>query len=260
MNSYELSRRWFDWCFENPEKISPNHTALFFFCIEHCNRLGWKEKFGLPSEMAKDAIGIKSYNTYIKVFRDLEEWGFIKVIQKSKNQYSANIIAISNFNKAHGKALDKAIIKHLTKHDESTCESICSIDKPLTNEPLTINKGTIEFELFWNLYDKKVGKKDAIEKKWNKLSKSIQQEILDYVPKYILSQPDKKYRKNPESFLNGKAWENELIGLKETNPTIIHPHPDSFPNDYEWWKYATKHNLPHEISQEDVIYYQNLSK
>jgi hypothetical protein len=87
MNSYELSRKWFDWSFENPEKISPNHSALYFFAIEHCNRLGWREKFGFPTEMAKDAIGIKSYNTYVKTLNDLVDWGFIKMIQRSKNQY-----------------------------------------------------------------------------------------------------------------------------------------------------------------------------
>ena len=129
MNSYELSRKWFDWSFENPEKISPNHSALYFFAIEHCNRLGWRKKFGFPTEMAKDAIGIKSYNTYIKTLNDLVSWGFIEMIERSKNQYSANIIALSNFDKALDKALDKAIVKHVTKHDES----ISSIDKPITN-------------------------------------------------------------------------------------------------------------------------------
>jgi hypothetical protein len=81
-NSYELSRNWFDWCFENPEKINANHTAMYFFIIEHCNRLGWKEKFGLPMEMTKDALGISNYRTYSKTFNDLVEWGFIKVIEK----------------------------------------------------------------------------------------------------------------------------------------------------------------------------------
>lgn len=138
MNSYELSRKWFDWCFENPEKISPNHSALYFFAIEHCNRLGWRNKFGFPTEMAKDAIGIKSYNTYIKTLNDLVEWGFIEMIERSKNQYSSNIIALSNFNKALNKALDKAIVKASEKQRESTSESICSIDKPITNNLLTI--------------------------------------------------------------------------------------------------------------------------
>lgn len=139
LTSYDLSRNWFDWCFENPEKINPSHSALYFFCIEHCNRLGWKEKFGLPSTMAKDAIGIKSYNTYIKTFRDLVDWGFIKVISASKNQYSANVIALSKNNKAHNKALDKAITKHVTKQ----MQSIDSINKPITIEP--INNITYRF-------------------------------------------------------------------------------------------------------------------
>jgi hypothetical protein len=128
MNGYELSRKWFDWSFENPEQINPNHTALYFFIIEHCNRLGWKEKFGLPTTMAKEAIGIRSYNTYINTLNDLVEFGFINLIEKSKNQYSSNIIALSNFDKAHDKALDKALIKHTTKQGES----IVSIDKQET--------------------------------------------------------------------------------------------------------------------------------
>lgn len=136
MNSYELSRKWFDWSFENPELISPNHSALYFFAIEHCNRLGWRKKFGFPTEMAKDAIGIKSYKTYINTLNDLVSWGFIEMVEKSKNQYSANIIALVEFTEAHTKALDKAMLKHVSKQDESTCQSIVSIDKHITNEHL----------------------------------------------------------------------------------------------------------------------------
>lgn len=148
ISGYSLSREWFDFCFENPEKIRPNHTALYFFIIEHCNRLGWKNKFGLPTTVAKDAIGIRSYNTYIKTLNDLVEFGFINLIEKSKNQYSANIVALSKFDKALDRALDKAIIKEevcsIKKQQstgestiQSTGESISSINKPLTKEPLT---------------------------------------------------------------------------------------------------------------------------
>lgn len=136
MNSYELSRAWFDFCFENPDKVKPNHTALYFFCIEHCNRLGWKERFGLPTTMAKEAIGIRSYNTYKNTLFELVEFGFIKMVETSKNQYSSNIIALSKFNKALDKALDKALIKHTSKQSESTHQSIDSIIKQLTKEQL----------------------------------------------------------------------------------------------------------------------------
>ena len=125
INGYSLSRIWFDWCFENPEKISPNHTALYFFCIEHCNRLGWKRKFGLPTTMAKEAIGIRSYNTYIKTLNELVSFGFISMIEKSKNQYSSNIVALSNFD----KALDKALIKHTTKQGESNSSIVKQVNK-----------------------------------------------------------------------------------------------------------------------------------
>jgi hypothetical protein len=140
MNSYELSRAFIDYAFENPDKIKPNHYAVFFFAIEHCNRLGWKRKFGLPTTTTMEAIGIKSYNTYISSLRELVDWGFIKMIEKSKNQHSSNIVELSNFNKALGKALDKALIKHATKQDESTSEStsesIDSINKQLNKEQL----------------------------------------------------------------------------------------------------------------------------
>ena len=141
MNGYELSRKWFDWSFENPERINPNHTALYFFIIEHCNRLGWKEKFGLPTTMAKEAIGIRSYNTYINTLNDLVEFGFINLIEKSKNQYSSNIVALSNFDKAPDKALDKAMIKHGTKQRESNS----SIDKQETKKQETIEQRKLLF-------------------------------------------------------------------------------------------------------------------
>lgn len=141
MDVYKLSRNWFDYCFDHPDEIKPVHTALYFFCIEHCNRLGWKEKFGLPTTMAKEAIGIHSYNTYITTLNDLIKWGFIILVQKSVNQYSSNIIALSKNNKATDKALDKALVKHTSKHSikqsestvQSTVQSIDSIDLQYTN-------------------------------------------------------------------------------------------------------------------------------
>jgi len=147
MNGYELSRKWFDFSFENPEKVKPIHTAIYFFAVEHWNRLGGKDKFGFPSQMTMEAIGVKSYTTYGKALKELSEWGFIIFIEMSKNQYSANIISIcapSKNEKARDKALDKALITHTSKQCESTNQSTVSIDKPLTNKPikpLTTDKG-----------------------------------------------------------------------------------------------------------------------
>jgi hypothetical protein len=143
MDYFKLTRTFWDFTFENPEKIKPNHCALYLFIVEHCNRLGWKRKFGLPTTMAKDAIGIRSYNTYINTLNDLVDFGLIEMIEVSKNQYSSNIVAISNFDKALDKALDKASIKHVTKQSESTIQSIDSIDKHITNKQIN-NKASLE--------------------------------------------------------------------------------------------------------------------
>ena len=134
MTGYELSRDWFDFCFENPDKVKPTHAALYFFAIEHCNRLGWKRKFGFPSQMAMEALGIKNWRTYSKVLNDLVSFGFIEMIQVSKNQYSSNIIAIVKNTKATTKALDKALQKHHTKQGQSTV----SIDKQLNKETIEL--------------------------------------------------------------------------------------------------------------------------
>jgi hypothetical protein len=149
LNSYELSRKWFDWCFENPEKISPNHAAIYFFAIEHCNRLGWRSKFGFPTQMVMDAVGIKKHQTYIKYFNDLVEWGFFDLVQKSQNQYSANIISLISAKPKSGKALDKAIINHAAKQTETIGQSNSSIIKPdnhITINNITINQFFIDFE------------------------------------------------------------------------------------------------------------------
>lgn len=131
-NGYELSRDWFDFCFDNPEKIRPIHTAIYFFAVEHCNRLGWKQKFGFPSQMVMEAIGVKNWRTYSKGLSEVVDFGFIQMIETSKNQYSSNIIAIAKNTKAPTKALDKALQKHSTKHSQSTV----SIDKQLNKEQL----------------------------------------------------------------------------------------------------------------------------
>lgn len=141
MTGYEYSRNFFDWAFENPDINTPNHTATYMWIIDKWNRSGQVQKLVLPSSESMAAIGVKSYNTYIKVLQDLIEFGFIEMIQKSKNQFTANIIALSNFDKALDKALDKAMIKHTTKQHESTIQSTDESNYSIYKQS---NKVTIE--------------------------------------------------------------------------------------------------------------------
>jgi hypothetical protein len=144
MDTFKLSKDFFDWGFENTDIVKPIHSAIYFFAIDKCNRLGWKEKFGFPSSHCMEAIGVRSYNTYKGALDDLVEWGFIEMIKKSRNQHTSNIIAISKYDKATNKALTKATAKHDTEQSESYIQSDGSIDILRTKEP--INLITLEQE------------------------------------------------------------------------------------------------------------------
>jgi hypothetical protein len=196
MNGYDLSRDWFNFCFENPEKIRPTHTALYFFAIEHCNRLAWKEVFGLPTTMAMEAIGIRSYKTYKQTLTDIVDWGFLRMVEVSKNQHSSNKVALVKNTEAHTEALDKAMLKHVSKQVQSTV----SINKPinqLTNKPLTedsmyqqIQEATSHTELIplWQEYLKTKGRYmtlfeiDVLENTWRlKSLPTLKEEIISAI-------------------------------------------------------------------------------
>ncbi len=228
MNSYELSRNWFNYCFDNPEKIKPSHTAVYFFAIEHCNRLGWKQKFGFPSQMVMEAVGIKNWRTYSKVLNELVDFGFIQMIEISKNQYSSNIIAIVKNTKAPTKALDKALQKHSTKQGQSTV----SIDKQLNKEQIT----TISVETFLLWFNKKKELNNGVKGKFkvltltdennlNKLLNSYNLKDFNYA---IVNLFDSKWAKEnnmitPSHFLRVENFNKYLNQEHKKQKLVIHP-------------------------------------
>lgn len=88
-------------------------------------------------------------------------------------------------------------------------------ETPTEEETKSIN---IPFDLFWQSYDKKRGDKFKLEKTWNNLTDTDRQNIMTYIPKYKIATPDKKFRKDPQTFFNNKSWNDELIGIVETKP------------------------------------------
>ncbi|MCB9207570.1 MAG: phage replisome organizer N-terminal domain-containing protein [Ignavibacteriales bacterium] len=74
------------------------------------------------------------------------------------------------------------------------------------------NNINVEFERFWNLYDKKVGKQKSV-KSWIKLTSDEKKKIFETISRYVSSTPDKKYRKDPNTYLYNKSWEDEIINI-----------------------------------------------
>ena len=138
-NGYALSRQWFDWSFENPDKATSNHCALYMWLVEINNRLGWVDKFQITSTECMQGMCCKSYKTYKKCLDDLIQWGFVLVVLSSKNQYQCNIIALVKNTKANTKALTKAMLKHLPTQVQSIDQSTSHIHKPTNHKPQTSN-------------------------------------------------------------------------------------------------------------------------
>ena len=101
---------------------------------------------------------------------------------------------------------------------ESTSEAYAEhMETETENITITINENiNIDFEWFWNEYDKKVGDKQKLKKKWIKLTDEERQNAMNYLDLYKQSVPDKQFRKNPETFLNNKSWNDEIINRSIT--------------------------------------------
>lgn len=114
-------------------------------------------------------------------------------------------------NEAMLQAMLIALHKHLEDED--------------ANEDVSLKEKEEEypFEQFWNDYDKKVGDKGKIEKKWNGISASDRRLIKIHIPKYKNSRPDKQYRKDPATYLNNHSWLDEII---EPNKQPTQQHND----------------------------------
>lgn len=192
MNWYTLTRNRYNFKFDNPDKVRAIHSDLYFFIVDRRNRLWQKEKFWLPTQMTMELLGIWSYNTYQKTYSDLFEWWFIREVQKSKNQYSSRVIALSKNDKATDEALDKALDETPDEtSDETSDESPDDIIEQL-------NKRTKEEK---KKYAPKVFMTETqYSNSCAKWTKPVVDEYIESISYYITNvKPKKKYKSIPKT-------------------------------------------------------------
>ena len=82
------------------------------------------------------------------------------------------------------------------------------------------------FDEFWETYNKKTGRVDC-ERIYARLKDKDYAKIKETLPIYLASvkDKDKKYQMNPQTYLNGKYWEDEIYHeTKTTEPTPSVPY------------------------------------
>ena len=177
-----------------------------------------------------------SYTLQKKNIKILEKAGFIKTCLMgipAKLHFTIDENKISEFLKTGIEKNSKLYIKnkdiknkdkYIDGFDDENYEN----EKTITDERPFNNRSSkyevYPFDEFWNDYDKKVGDKEKIRKKYDKLPDKVKLSIKEHIPKYKLAQPEKQFRKNPETYLNNKGWNDEIIAKVQIKTNYVEPY------------------------------------
>lgn len=141
----------------------------------------------------------------IKIQKDYDRWvvqrnspQYEKLKERQRDRYRRGVVQ-RNVGSAKN---DNKVVQRNGKNVNSL--------HPLKNTLKDINKDNISFDIFWDTYDHK-HKKPKCQKKWNRLSLKDREAIMEHVPRYVKSTPDKKFRLHPYTYLNNECW-NDPIG------------------------------------------------
>jgi hypothetical protein len=200
MNGYDLSRQWFNFRYENRDKVRAIHSELYFYIVDLWNRLGQKDSFGLPTNVTMECLGVGSYSTFKNALQDLVDFGFVKIVKESKNQHYSRIIALTKSDKATVKALDKATIKASDEAGDKPTDTIIKQG--------TMNKEQVTIPMSGKPDDVKEDSKDSeittITEKWITYINSI------FAKKYTSASWSKKIEPNIKKLLKAYGDKSKL--------------------------------------------------
>ena len=143
----------------------------------------------------------------------------LKAYEQTCQHNSLN--ASLRWNKNNATACDR--IRKDAKHADNDNDNDNDKDNDKEEEKETINKtNTIySFDEFWETYNKKTGRVNC-ERIYARLKDKDYAKIKETLPIYLesLNGKDKKFQMNPQTYLNGKFWEDEIYQeAKTAEPT-----------------------------------------
>jgi hypothetical protein len=210
MNGYDLSRQWFNFRYENRDKVRAIHSELYFYIVDLWNRLGQKDSFGLPTNVTMECLGVGSYSTFKNALQDLVDFGFVKIVKESKNQHYSRIIALTKSDKATVKALDKATIKASDEAGDKPTDTIIKqgtrnkeqVTIPMSGKPDGVKEDSKDNEITtitekWITYINSIFAKKYTSASWSKkIEPNIKKLLKAYGDKSKLSDNFKIVTKN----------------------------------------------------------------
>jgi hypothetical protein len=137
---------------------------------------------------------------------DLAEDGSICSRRMIKDENLRNIRA------AGGKLGGNPLLKDKHKDNHEVKQKQTPSSSSSSSSSLIKNIQPEGFDLFWDAYNKKTGKPNSI-KEWKKINPDEQllQIIIAKAKADKAAKPDDKFRKDPERWLKGQHWLDEII-------------------------------------------------
>ena len=131
---FSYAAQYYKWSYEQPTLATPAMAAVYYYALYTWNSYGHPQQFRLSTQSAMASAGINSWRTYDKALHSLIDNGFIKVIQKSKNQHSASSVSLCLKNVSKCKALSKALAKENDNYqDNGSSEDAEPTESPYKN-------------------------------------------------------------------------------------------------------------------------------
>jgi len=236
-----------DWI-EGTAELSPSEKGVYIdlLCYQH-------QKSDLPSDLHRLCRLVRlSYDEFLVIWNVISDKFFIdgermfniklsevmseRSLKGKKNKIIgifASLLRKSDLSKkdysevrSSFKADDfmqidsERLTERLTEWYELRLKSIANAN---ANEDANENENNIniEFDVFWNLYNKKVGDKKKCSDKWNKLKDDDRQKIIDTLPAFISKIKDKQFQPFPETYLNQNRWNDDITTVQTVKKMVM---------------------------------------
>ena len=162
-------------------------------------------------------LAFESIKTQLK--RDLQKYEQIKdkrseagkASAEKRKQTSTNPTSVES---AEQTSTNPTVNDIVNVNDNDNVNEISLTEKQGSDLLLT------DFDIFWKAYDYNVGLRQT-QDEWLKIKREMPNEIdkiLVHVPLYVVSKPDKSYRKKPENYLKERTWKDEIVTRNSKQP------------------------------------------
>ena len=211
-----------------------SHSEFKTLLVIYRKTLGWGKQYDRISQnQISDLTGITTRSVRTAI-TSLEELNLIITTGKNKSvkMFTLNTEVLFNVCLKPDEVLEmESKLEIISKEQGYQCnnDDINSYDDDEkflhkrhskdTNKIKVKETINIPFSDFWDKYDYCKGKKSDVEAKWIALSDEDRLLTMQSLDTYLLSTPDKTYRKYPMSYLNTEAWNDEHVVLVTTNTT-----------------------------------------